>query len=93
MIVIGHYNEAVDYPTGAVAAFAQGFQESPAIQIVPADGFEVIASIHHVVNGPGKFDAWRSRHACFIAARLVWVKTNNKKRTDPFLTKSELTPF
>jgi hypothetical protein len=46
--------------------------------------YEVIASIHHVVNGPGKSNARRSRHVSFTVATSVWVKTNNKKRTDPF---------
>src|SRR5882672_8860195 len=47
MIMIAHQHAGMDTPTGLLASFFQGFQESFAIRMVGEDRLPVTASSHH----------------------------------------------
>jgi hypothetical protein len=63
MKMVAHQAEGMHLPIGLCAAFTQGSQEEFGILFITKDRFEVIASIHHVVNRSRVLDTQLASHA------------------------------
>jgi hypothetical protein len=63
MKMVAHQAEGMHLPIGFCAAFTQGSREEFGILFIKKDRFEVIASIHHVVNRSWVLDTQLASHA------------------------------
>ena len=78
MKMIFHEAIGMHLPGSFGAGLREGFEETPAVEVVLEDGFAAVAAAHDVVNGAGVLDAKFAGHAGRLRASAESV--NRKTR-------------
>ena len=87
--MIGHQTQGMCLPARLATGLAQGFKEQVPVLVPQENGFPPIPTIHHMVNGPGIFQAQLSRHS-----GRVWSERENMSIviSDPFQQAVQINP-
>jgi len=79
----------VNFKTGLLAGFSEGFEEVMAVDIIKVNVFLTVSSAHDVIDGSGIFDSELARH-CTGVWRLRRADSSVKLWFDPFIVQPSL---
>ena len=78
MEMIGHQDPRNDLPSTTLAGFPKNLSKHPPVFVILEDRFPPVASAHHVLVGPGVFNA-----------RLTWHLPTVPSRASPSIHRIE----